>query len=133
MKVFLGGTCNGSKWREVLKPQLSIDYFDPIVDAWCEADRDLEEIEKIDSEIHLYCITPKMMGLYSIFEIGKSTGENKYVCFVIIDNDNGCNFDKSRYAALMKFKDIMIEQHKCFVLDNYSGLKQVAKYLNSFN
>lgn len=31
MKVFLGGTCNNSTWREELKPLLKIDYFDPVV------------------------------------------------------------------------------------------------------
>ena len=27
LKVFLGGTCNGSLWRNELIPQLKIDYF----------------------------------------------------------------------------------------------------------
>lgn len=31
MKVFLGGTYNGSNWREKLIPNLKIDYFNPIV------------------------------------------------------------------------------------------------------
>lgn len=30
-KVFLGGTCNGSIWREKLIPLLKIDYFNPVV------------------------------------------------------------------------------------------------------
>ena len=43
--VFLGGTCNDSKWRdkliELLKP--SVPYFNPVVDEWGEEDR-LKEI-----------------------------------------------------------------------------------------
>ena len=27
MKVFLGGTCNGSTWREKVIPNLKIDYL----------------------------------------------------------------------------------------------------------
>lgn len=34
MKVFLGGTCNGSKWREELIPLLQVGYFNPVVDEW---------------------------------------------------------------------------------------------------
>ena len=35
-KVFLGGTCNESKWRDKLIPMLKIDYFNPVVDDWNE-------------------------------------------------------------------------------------------------
>ena len=35
-KVFLGGTCNGSKWRNELIPSLNVDYFDPVVEDWNE-------------------------------------------------------------------------------------------------
>ena len=28
-KVFLGGTCNGSSWRDELIKDLKIDYFQP--------------------------------------------------------------------------------------------------------
>lgn len=34
MKVFLGGTCNESTWREKLIPMLKIDYFNPVVKDW---------------------------------------------------------------------------------------------------
>ena len=32
MKVFLGGTCNNSNWRNILIQDLKIEYFDPVVD-----------------------------------------------------------------------------------------------------
>ena len=34
VKVFLGGTCNNSTWRDTLIPLLKIDYFNPVVDDW---------------------------------------------------------------------------------------------------
>ena len=45
MKVFLGGTVNGSKWRTVVKEKLAIDYFDPVVKDWNDAayERELSE------------------------------------------------------------------------------------------
>lgn len=36
MKVFLGGTCSGYKWRNKLIPMLKCDYYNPIVKNWSE-------------------------------------------------------------------------------------------------
>ena len=69
MRVFLGGTCNNSTWRNVLIPQLRCDYFNPVVADWtpeCQAN-ELREREQAD--IVLYVITPLMTGMYSIAEI----------------------------------------------------------------
>lgn len=30
MKVFLGGTCAGWKWRDELQPLLKCDYYNPM-------------------------------------------------------------------------------------------------------
>ena len=46
-KVFLGGTCNGSTWRNELIPKLTIDYFNPVVDNWKEENYKQELIERI--------------------------------------------------------------------------------------
>ena len=40
-KVFLGGTCNNSTWRDRLIPMLDVDYFNPVVKDWtpeCQAE-----------------------------------------------------------------------------------------------
>lgn len=45
-RVFLGGTCNESKWREELISKLdlnSIEYFNPVVEDWT---KECMEIEK---------------------------------------------------------------------------------------
>jgi len=68
-KVFLGGTCNESKWRNDLIKLLKIDYFNPVVEDWtpeCMA----EEIEQREfCDYCLYVITPRMIGVYSIAEV----------------------------------------------------------------
>lgn len=33
-KVFLGGTCNESDWRDSFIKKLKIDYFNPVVKDW---------------------------------------------------------------------------------------------------
>jgi hypothetical protein len=50
MKVFLGGMCNDSLWRERLIPTLEIDYFNPVVEDWNEEaqERELKEREECD-------------------------------------------------------------------------------------
>ncbi|MDR1818841.1 MAG: nucleoside 2-deoxyribosyltransferase domain-containing protein, partial [Methanobrevibacter sp.] len=52
-KVFLGGTCNGSGWRDELKKQLKIPYFDPVVDDWDEEAQKNEIKERENAD---YCL-----------------------------------------------------------------------------
>lgn len=72
IKVFLGGTCNESTWRDEIIPLLEeagIDYFNPIVEDWTEKCIEVENIEKNERcNIHLYVITKEMKGVYSIAE-----------------------------------------------------------------
>lgn len=68
-KVFLGGTCNDSKWRDKLIPMLDIDYFNPVVDDWTE-ECYLEELKQREiCDYCLYVMTPRMTGVYSIAEV----------------------------------------------------------------
>lgn len=72
-KVFLGGTCAGTTWRNELEPELdklSIRYFNPVVEDWTPECQAVEENEKNRlCNVHLYVITPEMQGVYSIAEI----------------------------------------------------------------
>lgn len=49
IKVFLGGTCNDSNWRDVIMPMLlkrGIEYFNPVVDDWndeCQAEEERQK------------------------------------------------------------------------------------------
>lgn len=69
MKVFLGGTCSGYKWRDKLIPMLKCDYYNPIVKNWSEEDRLREVHERETADYVLYVITSGMKGVYSIAEI----------------------------------------------------------------
>lgn len=69
-KIFLGGTANGSKWREELIPQLTNDYYNPDKGAnWTQKDYEEELVVRATADILLYVITPKMTGVYSIAEV----------------------------------------------------------------
>jgi hypothetical protein len=72
MKIFLGGTCAGSNWRDELIPMLKCDYFNPLVPDWtpeCQA----EEIrQRRECDICLYVLTTEMTGVYSVAEVDDS-------------------------------------------------------------
>lgn len=67
-RVFLGGTCNGFKWRNYLMPKLKIDYFNPVVDEWNEEAQKREIEERENDDYILYTLTPLMKGVYSVAE-----------------------------------------------------------------
>jgi len=68
-KVFLGGTCNESTWRDELIPYLEVEYFNPVVEDWTPGCQKNEEFEKkFKCNIHLYVITKEMTGVFSIAE-----------------------------------------------------------------
>ena len=69
-KVFLGGTCNESTWRDKLIKMLEIDYFNPVVDDWTEECYQEELRQRKICDYCLYVITPRMKGVYSIAEVG---------------------------------------------------------------
>ena len=68
-KVFLGGTCAETTWREDLISVIQIDYFNPVVDDWTYECQQIEIAEKeVNCNIHLYVITKEMQGVFSIAE-----------------------------------------------------------------
>ncbi len=69
MKVFLGGTVNGSKWRSRVKEELIVDYFDPVVDDWNDAAYERELSERRNCDYLLYVLTPKITGYYAVAEV----------------------------------------------------------------
>lgn len=98
-KVFLGGTCAGTTWRDELIPMLEkegIAYFNPVVKNWTPADQEKEEREKLEAETHLYYITSAMKGVYSIAEIVDSFYQEYNVVFCF--NPEG--FDTAQIKSL---------------------------------
>jgi len=82
-KVFLGGTCNDSLWRQELIPLLkiaNIDYFDPVVEDWTPECQENEYKQKEICNIHLYVITQEMTGSFSIAEAVDSAWQSDKIC-----------------------------------------------------
>lgn len=51
-----------------LIPHLKCDYFNPVVKDWTPECQENERKEKLICDYHLYVITPKMKGVFSIAE-----------------------------------------------------------------
>ena len=87
-KVFLGGTCNESTWREELIAQLQIDYYNPVVPDWtpeCQAE---ERRQRELCDFCLYTITPLMTGVYSIAEAADDSNKHPsktLLCVTAVD------------------------------------------------
>ena len=100
-KVFLGGTCNDTTWRDELIAVIQVDYFNPVVDDWTEDCQLAEELEKSDGcNIHLYVITSEMMGVFSIAEAVQSSNEKgKVTIFHVIPDGFSVGQHKSLKAT----------------------------------
>lgn len=76
-KVFLGGTCAKTTWRDYLIDRIQISYFNPVVEDWTPEYQEIEEIQKNrHCNIHLYVITKEMQGVFSIAEVIDSSLTN---------------------------------------------------------
>lgn len=123
MKVFLGGTCSGYKWRNVLIPLLKCDYYNPIVKNWSEEDRLREVHERETSDYVLYVITSGMKGVYSIAEIIDDSNKRPYKTIVCVLFDG---IDKQMGHSLQAV--LKLAESNGAVICN--SIKEVADYLN---
>lgn len=90
MKVFLGGTCNGSTWRDELIPLLNCEYFNPVVEDWTP-ECQVEEIrQRNECDVCLYVISKEMIGVYSIAEVTYDSNKspNKTMLCILLDGFN---------------------------------------------
>jgi len=122
-RVFLGGTCNNSTWREDLIPKLEIDYFNPVVDDWTPECMEEEIKQRNNCDYVLYVITSEMQGVYSIAEVvDDSNKRSDKTVFCVIKDGFG---DKEKKS---------LEQVEKMVKENggtvCKSLEEVSEYLN---
>ena len=130
MKVFLGGTCNDSEWREDLIRQLEIDYFNPVVDDWDEEARKREIQERESCDFCLYCITPKMTGVYAIAEVVDDSNKRpSKTIFCFVTEDGNDVFTDVQIRSLKAVAG-MVESNGVPI---FRDLMFVAAYLNGMS
>lgn len=127
-RVFLGGTCNNSTWRDRLVPDLKVPYFNPVVEDWTE-DCQKEELRQRDvcSKL-LYVITPLMVGVYSVAEVVDDVNNfPERTVFCVLDSDNGEEFSKAQRKSLKAVEDLVRRRGGIVCKD----LDEVAQVLNA--
>ena len=127
-KVFLGGTCNGSTWRDELIPLLNIGYFNPVTSDWDEAAKAEELHQRATCDYVLYVINSRMAGYYSIAEAVDDSNKRpeKTLFCVLFDTPGLIQFSKKEKNSLQAISDLIL-RNGSFV---FNSLEDVALYLN---
>ena len=131
-KIFLGGTCNGSVWRDKLIPLLKRPYFNPVVKDWTPECQAQEIAERESSDVLLYVITPKMTGVYSIAElVDDSHKRPASTVFCYIQEGDGLVFSSHQLKSLEQVAHLVAKNGvKACGLGNFSQLNSLASLLN---
>lgn len=130
VKVFLGGTCASSTWRDELGGLLDqerIDAFNPVVPDWTPECQEIEDMHRENDDVCLYVITPEGEGFYSFVEVVDDSNKRpeRTVLCVLMDA-NGKSFEGHTKKCVLKTMKL-VAQNGVVVLDN---LQDLAKYLN---
>jgi len=125
-KVFLGGTCAETTWREELMAVLQVDYFNPVVEDWTPECQANEEVEKRDRcSIHLYVITKEMMGVFSIAEVIESAHDHTKNTILHVIPDG---FDEGQLRSLRAVVDMVRKHGGIGYIDD--DLERTARVIN---
>ena len=149
MKVFLGGTCNGSMWREHLISMIQMEYFNPVVEEWTEDCYQEELKQRMECDFCLYVITPRGFNFYSIAEVvDDSNKKPDKTIFCILEQEYPDGYEINIQGELFPYwkipdRQIYFDDEQLKLLDKvgcmiqlnggkyYTSLNDVADYLNS--
>lgn len=129
-KVFLGGTCNESTWRDFIIPRIKLDYFNPVVKDWTPECMEEEKKQRQLCDFVLYTITPRMTGVYSIAEVVDDSNkrpEKTILCILKHDDGQIENpFTEGQWKSLMSVAK-MVKNNGGKVLYD---INELVEYLN---
>lgn len=128
MRVFLGGTVNGSTWRDYVIGKISIDYFNPVVPDWNEAALERELYERRHCHYCLYVITPKLEGFYGLAEVTDDSfkrPDRTIYCFLKEDGGDEFTMEQCRSLEALGRR---VEKNGAIWL---KSLDEVVAFLNS--
>lgn len=124
-KVFLGGTCNGSIWREQLIPMLQIHYYNPVTTDWTPEKQGEEKQQRAICDFNLYTITPKMTGVFSIAEVVEDSIKQPHKTILcLLENDDNQSFTPHQWKSLQAVAEMVAQNgaRVCYSLSDVAGL-----------
>ena len=121
-RVFLGGTCNESTWRNKIMIYLAkagLDYFNPVVEDWTPEAQAIEVGERKICDFCLYTITPLMSGVYSIAEVVDDSNKQpkKTVLVLLPGLDGTATFSAGTWRSLVAVA-ALVRRNGAHVFDN---------------
>lgn len=126
--LFLGGTCNGSKWRDKLIPLLNVSYFNPVVEDWTPECQKEEIRQRENAKFVLYTITPKMTGFYSIAEVVDDSNKRpEKTLYCLLTEDADLEFTNHQLKSFIAMNNMLINNGAKV----FNSLEEVADYVNN--
>lgn len=126
--VFLGGTCNNSKWRDAIIPKLQVKAFNPVVENWSMETQQIEENAKKEAIASLFVITPKQTGLYAIAEMtAAAIKEPDRTVVAFLEEDEGDTWSEHQKASNQAIENLL----KAEGAKVYHNLDDAAAAINS--
>lgn len=139
-KVFLGGTCADSKWRDEFIPMLNegkIKYFNPVAHNWNEDARKREIYEREHDDYVLYVLS-RAYSTYSIAEVVDDSNKRPKNTICCVLNEDVIYKDlfktivkKSLNKQELKHLDQVGKLCERNGAKYFTSLEQVAEYLNN--
>lgn len=126
IRVFMGGTCAGYKWRDDLVKLVygNARMFNPIVKNWNETHRLHEVEQRQKADVALYVLTPDMAGVYSVAEVVDDSNKRPTKTVLCILDRKG--FDRKTNHSLQAVCNLVLENGGCV----YESLHDVADHIN---
>jgi hypothetical protein len=126
-KVFLGGTCNGSLWRDEFIKKLKLHYYNPVGETWTHEMMQEELKQRAESDFCLYVLTPKMEGYYSIAELVDDSHKRPgKTLFCFLTEDDGKIFSPVQVRSLEHIGKMIKENGARY----FASLPEVSDFLN---
>lgn len=131
-KVYLGGTFNGSTWREYFKPMLSLinwGWFDPVVADGTSVCKSEEIKQRKLCNICIYTITPEMEDPLNITQTIKDS--NKYLdstIIILLKNDGESSFTLKQWLDLQDEAKVISGRGRPL----FFGLSAVADWIKEY-
>jgi Nucleoside 2-deoxyribosyltransferase like len=127
-KVFLGGTCNGSEWRQGVISNLKIHYYDPMKEHWTPEMMQEEIKQRNESDFCLYVLTPKMDGFFSVAELADDSNKQPgKTIFCFLNEDGGKSFSKAQVKSLRQVAELVKRNGAKY----FETLNEVVGFLNN--
>lgn len=139
MRVFLGGTTNGSKWRDEIIDKLEddkIQFYKPLTTEWNEKSYTNNLHERKSCDLNIHCITPMQVGFYSIAEVVDDAHiRPTKTIFMILDKDQNHKFNAAQKNSLAATSALLLKLHVPTIhsFDELEKKLEVYKHSHNFH